>query len=151
MNALRKKAAVENYKVVFTNGATVEELKEALAQDAKQYTPEEIDEIVTAITAADGNNGGAGEGDKDPAATPNPSTAPAPAPAPEQPNANQLYAEHRVENKNAVMAEFRKEGTEFDDSCFEKGKHLRDTAITAERAELLNSQSANTGVRLYKK
>jgi len=150
MNALRKKAAVENYKVVFTNGATVEELKEALAQDAKQYTPEEIEEIVAAITADGeaGNNGNAGgEGEKGSAPTP----APAPAPAPEQPNANQLYAEHRVENKNAVMAEFRKEGNEFDNSCFEKVKHLRDTAITAERAELLNSQSANTGVRLYKK
>lgn len=153
MNTLRKKAAVEKYKVVAANGASAEELKEAIAQDEKGYTPEEVTEIVAALT--DPNTGGEGQGgDATQGGAPNPpagAPAPSPAPAPEQANSNPVFEEWRVENVKDVQVAFRKEDKEFDDSCFEKVKYLRDTAISKERAELLNSQASNSGIRLYAK
>jgi hypothetical protein len=49
MNVKRKQAAVNKYSPMFSQGVTVEELGNLLAQDEKQYTAEEINEIRASI------------------------------------------------------------------------------------------------------
>lgn len=49
MNVKRKQAAVNKYAPMFSQGVTLEELGNLLADDEKQYTVDEIDEIRAAI------------------------------------------------------------------------------------------------------
>lgn len=49
MNVKRKQAAVNKYAPMYISGVTVEELGNLLADDEKQYTADEINEIRAAI------------------------------------------------------------------------------------------------------
>jgi hypothetical protein len=49
MHHLAKKAAIAKYAPLHTEGKTEEEIKEAIAADEKGYSPEELEEIYTAI------------------------------------------------------------------------------------------------------
>lgn len=51
MNAQRKKAAVAAYAHLLTEGKSNNEIMDAISEDEKEYTVEEINEIVAAITA----------------------------------------------------------------------------------------------------
>lgn len=49
MNVKRKESAVKKYMPIFNQGTTVEELMNLLAQDEKEYTADEINEIKAAV------------------------------------------------------------------------------------------------------
>lgn len=143
MNILRKDAAVKKFTAAYANGATAEELRTIIAQDEKDYSASEIEEIVSAIInqeppdnsqvlpGADIN----GPGDSQLSEA--------------QKTLNKLYEEWQVEPNGEMIKQYKKDERPVDDKCFEKLKKLRITSITPERAELLNQQSENTNLRLY--
>lgn len=130
MNAQRKKAAIAAYQ----DFQTREAFNEAIAVDTKNYTADEIAEIGDAIFSA-GNQ---------PPAVP-------PVEEGDKKTLNEDYEEWKVEPIAKKIIEYRKENKPFDDSCFEKAgaKPVRITRITPDKAEILNNQSENTGIRLY--
>jgi len=129
MNAQRKKAAIAAYQ----DFQTREAFNEAIAVDTKNYTADEITEIGDAIFGTSSVEQSAEKEN-------------------EKKSLNEDYEEWKVEPIAQKIIEYRKENKPFDDSCFEKAgaKAVRITRITPDKAEILNSQSENTGTRLYK-
>lgn len=51
MNSLVKKAAVKRYASLLAEGKSEEEIKAAIAEDAKKFSPADVDEIYEAVVA----------------------------------------------------------------------------------------------------
>lgn len=125
MNAPRKKAAIAAYTEQFKAGEDVTAL---LAADEKKYTDAEIKEIVEALEAGDAPK----EDAKKPATL------------------NKLYEEWKV--KPVYEKQRAHDGTMINVCTgFEKDaqKANRVTSVTPETAEVYNTQSENTLLRLY--
>lgn len=130
MNAPRKNSAVKKYESLINNGGTVEDLKLALSGDEKAYTPEEIDEIVKAITDT--------------------ATAPKDPPKPPAPKEDKKELK-KPEEKKALKKEVEKTGyeewrMEWAGEKLEKLKKLRDNVkISEAEAETLNAGASAKG------
>lgn len=116
MNVKRKQAAVNKYAPMFSQGVTAEELGNLLAEDEKQYTADEINEIRAAII--DGQT--------------------------EKPQAPSKESIAKDEGEKPVMYEqWRMEAV---NGKLEKLKMLRSNVkITDEEAEILNAGATSPG------
>lgn len=121
MNVQRKKGAVLKYTPLKDLGATDEEIKDALAKDEKQYTPDEVEEIINAISRR------------------------------EEPNKKNKSDKPHETDETPLTSVYEEYKVEYIDGEFEKGKKIRETVISPETADALNSQSENTKIRLYLK
>ena len=131
MNAQRKKSAVNKYGP--QKELSKEELIELLNSDEKNYTSEEVVEILEAIAEFEPdqqNNQGK-----------------------EKPNtgSNKKFEEWKVipEYKEITDAMDKVIGRKLVGFKKDAQAPIRTTSITQERADLLNSQSENTLVRLF--
>lgn len=153
MHNVRKAAAIKKYEPLKVNGATIEEVKAELSSDEKQYTADEVDEVVFAlfpeyVPQLKGPDG-AGEGAPELNKELNKGTG---EKAPERPKTvNILFEEYSVEPKyeSITDAAGNKLGTRL--ASFEKLALKRTTSISQAVADELNSQSENTRLRLYPK
>jgi hypothetical protein len=134
MNNLKKKAAVAKYGQMFLDGTNAADLKAAIEADDKKFTPEETTEILEAALEYQPEEKKAKGGD---------------APAAE--TKNKIYEEWRVESEYKEVKDEMGTVKGKKLTGFKKITKVRETSITADKAETLNSQSQNTGLRLYLK
>lgn len=126
MNTQRKKSAVNKYGPL---NLTREVLVEQLNADEKNYTSEEVVEILEALESYE-----------------------SPGPILEKPKGNNVkYEEWKVKPVYKDVKDGMDKVIGRKLSGFEKDaqKPIRSTTISPDRAELLNAQSENTLVRLY--
>jgi len=125
MNQNTKKAAVKKYGALKDDGQTKEQILDLLKADEKEFAEDEIAEIMDALFTE--NSG-----------------------QPGKPNANKKFEEWKVK---PIYEKQRGDDGTMRNVCvrFEKDaqKFIRVTSISQERADLLNTQSENTLVRLY--
>ena len=146
MNALRKKSAVTKYGEAIKADLAAAEAQ--LAQDG--YTPEEIAEVVEAVSTPQPNDPPA---EAPPATKSKPAESKKPAKAKEDVKPGMLtFDKCQVE----VIFELKKNGQrkldqdgELIPPKFEKGKVLKEVKITQAAADILNQQSENTKIRYY--
>ena len=123
MNAQRKKAAVAAYAHLLTEGKSNNDIMDAISEDEKNYTAEEINEIVAAITAPQ-------KGQEDEKETPKEE---------KKPKKVLFFEEHRVEIKIS-----KDENSDKITRSAEKLKLTRPCVkITKEEADILNEGVLN--------
>lgn len=128
MNQNTKKAAVKKYGALKDEGQSKEQIFELLKADEKEFAEDEIAEIIDALFTESGEQGQSNK-----------------------PNANKKFEEWKVK----PIYEKKRVGDDgtMRNVCtgFEKDAqtYIRVTNISQERADLLNTQSENTLVRLY--
>lgn len=137
MHHTQLKAAVSKYLPMIEQGTSTEEIMEALALDEKGYSAEDINKIMEALTAPDAGK--------------KPDPAKEVKQAEEKPTTiNKVYEEWKV--KAVVSQKLNLETGEKDRIVtFEKDAQapIRKTSISPDKAEILNTQSENTLLRLF--
>jgi hypothetical protein len=158
---MQKKAAAKKYGPLLTGDNGEQAVKEAMTADL--FEEEDIAEVIFEIKSQpnDGADQAGAAGPIAPVVTIQPEDGIAPAPAVNQ----ALVADTKPKTLNKVYEEFRvaPEHEEVKDQMgkvlgnkltgFRKLdiKPLKTTSIHPDKAEELNSQSINTGLRLYEK
>lgn len=130
MNHARKTAALNRFGPLKLEGQSPVALKELLEKDDKKYSPVEVDEILEALLTYTG-------------------TEQPPAKEEKAETKNVTYQEWTVEPKYTNYPAKRGQAAYRELSGFERIKKVRETAITPDRAKILNDQSEQTLVRLY--